>query len=97
MSRYVHENILRSDALNSNKWWENFDSEITRFTFLFIISYLKGEYVKQLEYISASNSGIKGAAVGIENLLYISENIKSGKYSRDDFYKSFNNKELALL
>lgn len=96
MSRYINENILRSPALNPNEWWQNFDSKITTYTFLFITSYLKGMFESQLEYISTANTGIKGAAISVENLLYLSEGIKSGKLSYRDFYNSFHNKEMIF-
>lgn len=96
MSRYINENILRSPALNSNEWWTNFDSRLTTYTFLFITSFLKGQFESQLEYISAANAGIKGAAIGVENLLYLSEGIKSGKLNHSDFYNSFHNKEMIF-
>lgn len=80
MCQYINENVLRSTALNPNKWWENFDSGVTVYTFLFITSYLKGGFEKQLEYISTANSGIKGAAIGVESLLYFAEGMKSRKY-----------------
>lgn len=96
MSRYINENRMRLSILNSNQWWNNFDSRIKTYTFLFITSYLKGEFEKQLEYISNANSGIRGAAIGVENLLYLSEGIKSGQLSYMDFYNSFNNKEMIF-
>lgn len=95
MSRYINENIMRDKTLNSNCWWLNFNSNIKEFTFLFITSYLKGEYEKQLEYISKANNGIIGAAIGIENLLYLSESIKTNKMSYEDFYGKFNNREIV--
>lgn len=96
MSRYVNENIIRSKTLNSNEWWTNFDSGVSTYTFLFITSYLKGDFEKQLEYISNANGGIKGAAISVENLLYFSEGMKSGKYHHKDFYNSFQNKEMIF-
>ena len=75
---------------------EKFDPVITTFTFLFITSYLKGKFEEQLEYVSAANNGIKGAARGVENLLYFSEAVKSGELSQDDFYNKFNNKEMTF-
>ncbi|MDE5680013.1 MAG: hypothetical protein K2I01_06230, partial [Lachnospiraceae bacterium] len=96
MCRYINENMLRSTALNPNKWWENFDSGVTVYTFLFITSYLKGGFEKQLEYISTANSGIKGAAIGVESLLYFAEGMKSRKYSSADFYNSFHNREMVF-
>lgn len=96
MSRYINENIIRSETLNPNKWWENFGPRVSHYSFLFITSYLKGEYERQLEYISRANAGIKGAAIGVENLLYFSEAIKSGSLTPEDFYNSFNNKEMTF-
>lgn len=72
MSRYINENNLRQKSLNPNEWWKNFDSTITAYTFLFITSYLKGQFEDQLEYVSNANGGIKGAAIGVESLLYVS-------------------------
>ena len=94
MSRYINENNLRQKSLNPNEWWKNFDSTITAYTFLFITSYLKGQFEDQLEYVSNANGGIKGAAIGVESLLYLSEGIKAGRISHADFYSNFYNKEL---
>ena len=93
MSRYINENNLRQKSLNPNEWWKNFDSTITAYTFLFITSYLKGQFEDQLEYVSNAG-GIKGAAIGVESLLYLSEGIKAGRISHADFYSNFNNKEM---
>lgn len=94
MSRYINENNLRQKSLNPNEWWKDFDSTITAYTFLFITSYLKGQFEDQLEYVSNANGGIKGAAIGVESLLYLSEGIKAGRISHADFYSNFNNKEM---
>lgn len=94
MSRYINENNLRQKSLNPNELWKNFDSTITAYTFLFITSYLKGQFEDQLEYVSNANGGIKGAAIGVESLLYLSEGIKAGRISHADFYSNFNNKEM---
>ncbi len=96
MSRYINENIKRDSTLNANCWWLNFDTNVDKFNFLFITSYLKGEYEKQLEYISKANNNILGAAIGIENLLYLSENIKSNIITYNDFYDKFSNKEIVV-
>lgn len=96
MSRYINENSLRQKSLNPNEWWNKFDPVISSYTFLFITSYLKGRFEDQLEYISNANGGIKGAAINVENLLYLSEAIKNGLLSQTDFYKHFNNKEMIF-
>lgn len=94
MSRYINENNLRQKTLNPNEWWKNFDPVVSTYTFLFITSYLKGQFEDQLEYVSNANGGIKGAAIGVESLLYLSESIKRGRLSQSDFYNNFNNKEM---
>lgn len=94
MSRYINENDLRKKSLNPNEWWKKFDPIVSTYTFLFITSYLKGQFEAQLEYISDANKKIKGAAIGVESLLYLSENIKSGRISQSDFFNEFNNKEI---
>ena len=94
MSRYINENSRRIPGVPPNEWWKNFDENVTNYTFLFVTSFLKGRFEEQLKYISRTQGGIKGAAIGVENLLYLAENLKSGKISHSDFYSKFNNSEI---
>ena len=96
MSRYINENQRRIPELPKNEWWKNFDVNVDIFTFLFITSYLKGNFKDQLEYISKSQSDIKGAAISVEHLLYISEKVKNGSMDKADFFKLFNNDEIRV-
>lgn len=79
MIRYINQNTKREKKLNSNEWWLNFNPQISTFTFLFITSFLKGRFEEQLKYISEDNNDMKGAAIGVESLLYLSEGIKKWK------------------
>ena len=94
MARYVSENRQRIDGVPANEWWKEFDERITTYTFLFITSYLKGNFENQLQYISTTQNNIKGGAIGVESLLYLAENIKSGKKKYTEFYADFDNKEM---
>ena len=96
MSRYINENARRIPGIPQNEWWKNFDVQVKNYTFLFITSFLKGRFEEQLDYISRTQDGIKGAAIGIENLLYLAENLKSGNFSYSDFYTKFNNCEIVV-
>lgn len=96
MSRYVNENIIRSSTINPNEWWLAFDSKVKDFTFMFVTSYLRGNFESQLEYISRVNGGIQGGAISVENLLYCSESLKRGDITYDDFYDSFTNREMIF-
>lgn len=96
MGRYINENRQRLPGIPSNEWWKSFDDKVTNFTYLFITSFLKGNFRKQLEYISAMHNGIQGAAIGVESLLYFAEYVKQGKLSYSDFYNAFRNDEMIF-
>ncbi len=96
MVRYITENQKRDVALNSNEWWKNFPDETTNFKFVFISSYFKGEFLKQLQDIS-TRTNTKGSALNSENLLYLSEKVKSGIISHQDFFDTLGcNKEITV-
>lgn len=95
MIRYINENNQRTTQLNPNEWWKNFDSSVSNYTFLFVTSFLKGSFKNQIEYISNATNGTRGAAINVENLLYISEDIKSGNIKQSDFYSEFKNDEIV--
>lgn len=95
MIRYINENNQRTTQLNPNEWWKNFDSSVSNYTFLFVTSFLKGSFKNQIEYISNATNGTRGAAINVENLLYISEDIKSGNIKQSDFYSKFKNDEIV--
>ncbi len=96
MGRYINENNQRLPGIPANEWWKEFESDVTEFTFLFVTSYLKGQLEQQLNYLSTLHFGIKGAAISAEHLLYFAEGIKSGHLTYDDFFDSFDNKELSF-
>lgn len=93
MNRYILENNNRIDKVPLNEWWKNFPVEVNNFTFLFITSFLKGNFEDNLRQLS-SNSNTLGAAIGVENFLYLANDIKSGKISKKQFFNMFDNKEL---
>lgn len=95
MGRYVNENQRRLPCIPPNEWWKEFPENVCNFTFLFVTSYLKGNFEQQLEYISNTHSGINGGAISVENLLYLAENIKSGRLGCRNFFDDFANKELT--
>lgn len=96
IGRYISENEQRLPGVPANEWWKEFDAGAKDFTFLFITSYLKGRFEDQLDYISVTHSGIKGAAIGVDNLLYMAEEIKSGRLTYEEFYESFENREMIF-
>ena len=93
MARYVEQNNLRASRIPPNEWWKWFNKKSNDFRFLFVTSYLKGNFVSQLEYIYNLRK-TKGGAVSVENLLYFAEAIKNGQLSKEDFFGKFKNNEL---
>lgn len=95
MSRYIEENKQRIDGVPSNEWWKNFGEDVTDYTFLFVTSFLKGNFKNSLEYISQMKD-IDGGAIAVDNLLYVAEALKSEKISYSDFFTLFNNDEIVM-
>lgn len=93
MTRYILQNKNRKDGEPANEWWRQFPSNVSDFTYLFVTSYLKGRFEENLQSI-ASNTGVNGGAIAVNNLLYLAEDIKSGKVKYDDFFKMMQNCEL---
>ena len=95
MFRYVKQNAERSPGVPTNEWWKKFDESVTDFSFLFVTSFLKGRYEDNLEEISRLTH-TKGAAIGVENLLYLAEGLKSNNISYTMFHQFFQNKEIIV-
>lgn len=95
MHRYIVHNRNRTAGIPKNEWWKNFGADVTNFTFLFITSKLVGNYKKNLEELSA-NSGIKGGAISVDNLLYLSDKLKNNDISYDSFFDMMQNDEITV-
>jgi len=96
MTRYIIQNNQRIAGEPPNEWWRNFNSNVVDFKFLFITSFLKGKFVDNLKSIH-TNTGVAGAAVAVDNLLYFAENIKTGKMSKQDFFNQMNDCEMISI
>ena len=96
MSRYIRENQTRDTVINSNHWWDNFPETINVFNFAFISSLFKGNLGVTLQRI-ALDTGVKGVAIRVINLLLIAEKLKSHDLTYDDFYNQLNaNSEIRI-
>lgn len=80
MVRYLQENNERNAARNPNEWWKEFLPKVNAFNFVFISSIFKGRFEERLNEIYIS-TGVKGAVLNVENLLYLAEKLKSGEIS----------------
>ena len=96
ISRYINENRQRISGVPTNEWWKNFPAKVENFTFLFVSSFFKGHLADQLSYISKTQGNIQGAAINVENLLYLAEVLKTGKLLYSNFFDLFHNQEITL-
>lgn len=85
MIRYIEENKTRGD-INPNKWWEHFDEDVEKFSYLFVSSEFTGGYQDRIDYIKR-RTGYCGGVINAENLLLFAEEVKS---ERMTYVKSFN-------
>lgn len=95
MNRYVEENQNRMPGVPKNEWWRKFPVTVTEFSFLFITSFLKGNFSNNLEQVSRRR-GVNGGAIGVEQLLYLAEQLKSGKMDYSSFSGIFHNDEIFV-
>lgn len=95
MARYVEENDVRQPNIPPNEWWKWFSNSTEEYTFLYVTSFLKGNFSSQIKYISDLRN-VKGAAISIENLLYFAEALKSGAMEKKIFFSQFNNDEIVF-
>lgn len=96
MERYIGENQTRNEKVNPNKWWENFDSDINEFYFMFVSGHFIGNFKSQIERISR-NRGINGTALAVTNLLLCAEAYKAGYFTHEAIKNEmFNNGEFVL-
>ena len=95
MSRYIEQNERREPGIPGNEWWKRFGGSVSEFSFLFVTSFLKGNFKKNLDYIHTMRK-TKGGAVGVEHLLYMAEQIKSGEMDYKEFFRLMQNDEIVI-
>ena len=95
MSRYINDNQKRDVNINPNEWWKVFPTSVKHFNHLFISSYFVGQFAQQLRYI-ARDKGENGAAITVENLIYLADELKSQKRRYEDIKNIMNNTEIII-
>lgn len=98
MNRYVGEALQRTPGVPKNEWWKNFKPEVSQYFFLFVTSFVKGDIKANLQSIHTLNQDKPyGAVIDVENLLYVSEGIKSHQLKYVDFFSLFKNEEIVYI
>lgn len=96
MVRYITDNIVRDEKVNSSCWWKNFSPNIIKFNYTFVSSIFTGNIEDRLNNIK-QRTDRNGAVINAENLLYFADAIKGGEKSLDEFMSKFNeNKEIIF-
>lgn len=97
MIRYIEDNKRRDASRNPSEWWICFPQKIQQnnFYFLWVSSFFKNKFQEQLEYTS-SETGIKGAALSVEQLLIGANEVIEGRLKSEMLPSFFKNKEIIF-
>ena len=96
MARYVLDNKNRLSHVPPNEWWKWFSEDVCHFYFLFVTSFFKGNYRDNLRGI-ALRTGIDGAGINVEQLLYVAEAIKSTRMTHEELFALMKNDEIIVM
>lgn len=83
MERYIGENQSRDEKINPNRWWNNFDSDLVTYHYMFVAGHFKGKYQEQIQRVNY-NKKVTGAAVSVKELLLLANDYKAKKVSHQD-------------
>lgn len=96
MSRYIEQAQMMIPGQPDNEWWREFsENGVCNLSYLFVTSFLKVGFRKNLVSLYARR-GVKGGAIGVDNLLYLAEKIKRGDLEEIDVPSLFNNDEVVI-
>ncbi|WP_088810680.1 MULTISPECIES: restriction endonuclease FokI C-terminal domain-containing protein [unclassified Listeria] len=95
MVRYIEDNQQRDKNRNSITWWEKFNDAIpaNSYYFMWVSSNFTGNFQEQLNSTS-NRTGVKGAALNVEQLLLGAANAQQGILDISTFPSYMNNKEI---
>ena len=84
MKDYIQQNQIRDPSLHPNRWWENFADGVNEFSYLFVSSLFKGDFLGSMATLKGETS-TSGAVITAENLLYLADLIKESKIDESQF------------
>lgn len=90
MIRYINEYNQRNPALNSNKWWDNFQSPDypqNPINYSYVSGNFIGQFLKKIQYIF-TQTGVNGGAITSETLIGKVESVLDPNtgYTANDFF-----------
>lgn len=78
MKDYIEQNQIRNPSLYQNQWWENFEKDVTDFSYLFVSSFFTGNFRHSMAKLK-EETNTSGAVINAENLLYLADLIKTSR------------------
>lgn len=94
--RYINQAQKMEEGFPPNNWWRCFrDNGVLTLHYLFVTSFLKGSYLKNLSSIH-QRSGIVGGAVTAANLLCFAEHVKRGALTERSLHDYLDNAEVLF-
>lgn len=97
MVRYIQDNQERDEVRNPNKWWENFDQDISRdnFYYLWVSGKFLPNFTEQLHQ-THYRSGINGGGLEVEQLLLGADAVMKKKLAVEDLPTYMNNQVIKF-
>lgn len=96
MSRYIDQAKRQRPKHPQNEWWKIFkDNAVTNLYFLFVTSFLKNDFKKNLDSLAVRQE-IGGGAISVESLLYMAEKIKRGNMEEENVFDLISNDEIRI-
>ena len=96
MKDYIDQNAQRNPLINSTRWWENFPSTNTSFSYLFVSSFFCGQFLESMNVLSAQTN-TKGASISARSLLLLAEQIKNKAVNNQSLINLFtSNNEIVM-
>lgn len=96
MVRYINQAQKMQEGFPANNWWKCFsDNKVSELRYLFVTSFLKGSYLKNLQSIY-QRTEVSGGAIAVVDLLYFVEGVKRGLHSESDLLGAMKNDELKF-
>lgn len=94
MSRYIGQAQARIPGQPSNEWWQLLSADMILY-YLFVTSFLKGNYKKNLDSLKTLRK-VDGGAISVDNLLYMAEKIRRGNLLEENIPTLFQNGEIII-
>lgn len=96
MTRYINQAQKMENGFPPNNWWRYFqENDVKTLHYLFVTSFLRGSFIKNLESIH-QRSNVSGGAINVANLLCFAEHVKRNSLPLSALHSQMHNDEIVM-